>query len=74
MQKKEVIKELATRQLERRHKEQADSYIDFVKYYFKEGKKFEFDADDFHHLIATYLEKCYRGELNRLIINIPPRH
>lgn len=74
MDKKSVIKEIATRQLEKRHKQESDSYIDFVKYWFKEGKKFDFDADDFHLLIATYLEKCYRGELNRLIINIPPRH
>lgn len=74
MNKKEVIKELALRQLEKRHKQESDNYIDFVKYWFKEGKKFDFDADNFHYLIATYLEKCYRGEITRLIINIPPRH
>lgn len=48
MNKKEVIKELATRQLERRHLQESSSYIDFVKYYFKEGKKFEFQDDPFH--------------------------
>lgn len=74
MDKKAVIKELALRQLEKRHRQEADSYIDFVKYWFKEGRKFDFDADNFHYLIATYLEKCYRGEITRLIINIPPRH
>jgi len=74
MDKKSVIRELATRNLEKRHKQEADNYIDFVKYWFKEGKKFDFEADEFHYLIAKYLEKCYRGEITRLIINIPPRH
>lgn len=74
MDKKAVIRELATRNLEKRHKQESDNYIDFVKYWFKEGKKFDFEADEFHYLIAKYLEKCYRGEITRLIINIPPRH
>lgn len=74
MDKKAVIKELAKRQLEKRHTQESDNYIDFVRYWFKEGKKFDFEADEFHYLIAKYLEKCYRGEITRLIINIPPRH
>lgn len=73
MHKSQAIKELALRTLEKRHKQESDSYIDFVKYYFEEGKKFPFEADNFHYLIAKYLEKCYRGEITRLIINIPPR-
>jgi len=74
MNKKAVIQELALRQLERRHSQESEHLLDFTKYWFKEGKKFEFQDDAFHSLIATYLEKCYRGEITRLIINIPPRH
>lgn len=74
MDKRQAIKELALRTLEKRHLSESDNYIDFVKYWFKEWRKFDFDADDFHYLIAKYLEKCFRGELTRLIINIPPRH
>lgn len=74
MDKKSIIKELAVRQLEKRHLQESSHLLDFTKYWFKEGKKFEFQDDAFHSLIATYLEKCYRGEITRLIINIPPRH
>lgn len=74
MNKKAVIQELALRQLERRHSQESNNYIDFVRYYFKTAKKFDFETDDFHLLIAKYLEKCYKGEITRLIINIPPRH
>jgi|GEM_PF-3121190 len=73
MDKKAVLKELATRNLEKRHKQESANYIDFVSYWFKEGRKFEFQIDNFHLLIAKYLEKCFRGEITRLIINIPPR-
>lgn len=74
MDKKSIIKEIATRQLEKRHKEQSENYIDFVSYWFKYGRKIEYEIDEFHLLIAEYLEKCSRGEITRLIINIPPRH
>lgn len=60
MDKKTIIKELATRQLERNHSQESGSYIDFVSYWFKEGRKFDFEIDDFHLLIAKYLEKCYK--------------
>lgn len=36
MDKKAVIKELALRQLEKRHKQERDSLIEFTKYWFKE--------------------------------------
>ena len=74
MDKKSVIRELAIRNLERRHKEESESYINFVSYWFKYGRKIEYEIDEFHLLIAEYLEKCSRGEITRLIINIPPRH
>lgn len=51
-----------------------ESLLFFTRYIFKEvfGRKFNFVA--FHEQICDTLEKVYRGEIKRLIINIPPRY
>ena len=55
-------------------KECEDSFEFFVKYAFKSMKGSPFILQDFHHEIIQTLEKVYRGEIDRLIINMPPRH
>jgi len=55
--------ELAKRELARRH------LLDFVKY------RFTAYRENWHHrLLADALERVERGELKRLIVNMPPRH
>lgn len=49
-------------------------YLAFCRYMYKSVKGSEFVVNWHHELIADTLEKCITGEINRLIINIPPRH
>ena len=60
---KEAKKELALRELARRH------LIDFTKYRFPTYK-----VNWHHKVLADALERVERGELKRLIVNMPPRH
>lgn len=46
-----------------------ESFIDFVKYVWP-----GFVAGRHHKIVADKLERVARGELKRLIINMPPRH
>jgi hypothetical protein len=46
-----------------------DSFIDFVKYTWP-----GFVAGRHHKIVAEKLERVARGELKRLIVNMPPRH
>lgn len=46
-----------------------ENLIDFARYTQK-----TYEADPFHYLLAEYLEKVERGEIDRLMINTPPRH
>jgi len=55
--------ELARRELARRH------LIDFIEYTFP-----GYEAAPHHTLIADHLEAVERGELDRLMITMPPRH
>jgi len=55
--------ELARRELARRH------LIDFIEYTFP-----GYEAAPHHKLIADHLEAVERGELDRLMITMPPRH
>lgn len=60
---KEAKKELARRELARRH------LMNFVKFRFLSYK------ENWHHtLLANALERVEKGELKRLIVNMPPRH
>ena len=46
-----------------------DEFIPFVKSMWP-----EFIAGRHHYIIAEKLEQIARGEIKRLIINMPPRH
>lgn len=46
----------------------------FVRYAFKKRKKFKWGRNWHHKVICDKLEAVYRGEITRLIINIPPRY
>lgn len=46
----------------------------FVRYFFKARKGSKFIFNDHHHLICEKLMQVHRGEIQNLIINIPPRY
>lgn len=50
------------------------SLLDFTRYIFKSVNKRKFQVGEHHRIICDALEKCARGEITRLIINIPPRY
>ena len=60
---KEAKRELAKRELARRH------LIDFVNYRFP-----SYQTNWHHRVLADALERVEKGELKRLIVNMPPRH
>ena len=65
----QVLKlELRLAQLERLESCQ-NNFLDFVKAVWP-----EFIAGEHHRIIADKLERVARGELKRLIVNMPPRH
>lgn len=51
-----------------------NSLLFFTRYIFKENTGVKFEVADFHKELANTLEKVYRGDIKRLIINIPPRY
>lgn len=51
----------------------ADLYF-FARYMFKERRKYKWRDNWHHRVICDYLMKVFRGEIKRLIINIPPRY
>ncbi len=61
--KKEAQKELAKRELARRH------LLPFVQFRFP-----SYRTNWHHKILADALERVERGELKRLIVNMPPRH
>ena len=48
--------------------------LSFAKYIYKENHNRKFVDTDHFRKIAQTLEAVYRGEITRLIINIPPRY
>ena len=50
------------------------SLLFFTRYIFKENTGIKFEVANFHIELAETLERVYRGEIKRLIINIPPRY
>jgi predicted phage terminase large subunit-like protein len=56
------------KELERRGKSR-EGLVEFIKY-----TKPNYEAAKHHHYLAGYLEKVEKGEITRLIINMPPRH
>lgn len=65
-------KELAIRALEERFAPQRESYLEFLKYYFKKEFNREFLVDPFHIELTNRLEKIFNGEIDRLMINVAP--
>jgi len=65
--------ELAKRELERRHKVEQEDFLSYVHHMFKYEKKKKFLDGWYHKVIAEKLEAVVRGDIKRLIINIPPR-
>lgn len=51
-----------------------NSFLFFTRYFFKAKFGRKFVVGEHHALIAEALEKVYRGETTRLIINIAPRY
>jgi len=72
MDRREALKELAIRQLEKRHKDKQESLVEFIKHFFKHEKNKEFDINWHYKLIERKLKQALNGDFNRLIINIPP--
>ena len=52
---------------------QEDLYF-FTRYMFKERRKYKWMHNWHHRELCDALMRVYRGEVNRLIINIPPRY
>ena len=51
-----------------------DSLLFFTRYIFKENTGKKFQVAKFHETLADTLHKVHKGEIKRLIINIPPRY
>lgn len=49
-------------------------FLSFTKHMFRAVKGFDFIENHHHVTICETLEKVVTGDINRLIINIPPRH
>ena len=50
------------------------SLLFFTRYIFKENTGIKFEVANFHIELAQTLERVHKGEIKRLIINIPPRY
>ena len=50
------------------------SLLFFTRYIFKENTGKKFQVAEFHETLADTLHKVHKGEIKRLIINIPPRY
>ena len=68
----DAIKELARRELEKRHAPERESLIRFIEYFYEKELNRKWETNWHHYLIEEKLQKVLRGEITRLIINIPP--
>lgn len=73
-QKSEAAKELALRELEKRHEDKREDLIEFIRFFFENEKNEVFQHNWHHDVIAEKLKKVLSGEITRLMINIPPGH
>lgn len=71
--KQQAVKELATRELEKRYSVQRESLYEFLLFYRKEEKRIELDQNRHIQEICKRLENVYYGKTKRLMINVPPR-
>ena len=67
-----AIKELAIRKLEEMYKPQQESLMEFIKLYWKEEEGKEWDNNWHYDLIEEKLQAILDGEINRLMVNVPP--
>lgn len=51
-----------------------DNLLSYTRVMFKALKGMDFARSEHHRTICRALERVYRGECKRLIINVPPRH
>lgn len=68
-QQKEILELLTSLEEAKKREAARESYIDFVKYMwpaFIEGRH--------HKIMADAFERIAKGDLKRLIVNMPPRH
>jgi len=65
-------REIIARELEERHQPQRESLMEFIRFVWKEEKGVDWDDNWHYDLIAEKLDKMLDGEINRLIINVPP--
>ncbi len=49
-------------------------FLFFVRYFFKKRFGYKFKINSHHLLIANTLTKVVKGEITRLVINMPPRY
>ena len=68
-----ALREKATRELEKRHKNKQNSIIDFIEYFFKTELRKDFSMNWHYRVIAKELEELRDGVTKKLIINVPPR-
>lgn len=71
--KKEALKELARRELVKRHEPQRKSLYEYLLYYREKEKKRKLDPNRHLELICRKLEDVFYGRIKRLMINVPPR-
>lgn len=65
-------RELAIRELERRHAKDRTGADELMRYLIEEEKHRPFDANWHYGVIADALKKVLAGEITRLMINVPP--
>jgi len=74
----QIIEERAKRLTETAHERNKrlveKSLIEYVKWSFYKKTKKEFIVSPHHIIVCNALERVFRHEINRLIINIPPRY
>lgn len=73
--KLDIKRELIIKTLEEKTQEYRDDILKTIWIYFKEERPKgvdEFLFEPYHYILADTLEKVYKKEITRLIINIPP--
>jgi len=69
-----IKKEIILKALEEKTTDERDNLISFMKWFFKAEKNRDFDSNWHYDLIADKLKGVIEWKVNRLMINLPPRH
>ena len=51
-----------------------DDFTYFARYFFKQRKGTRFVFNEHHEILCDHLERVHRGEIQNLIVNMPPRY